>query len=269
MWQGLDASEGKLYDWDSDSTYIHNPPFFESTEASPKPVQDIKSAYCLLNLGDSVTTDHISPAGKIANNSPAAEFLKSKGITPKDYNTYGSRRGNDEIMARGTFANVRLINKMVDQVGPTTIHVPSGEEMAVFDAAAKYQKDGHQQIVIAGKEYGTGSSRDWAAKGPYLQGISAVIAESFERIHRSNLVGMGILPLQFKTGENAESHGITGKERFSLNLNGGNLDVGSDIDVTSDCGKKFKAVVRLDTDPEKEYFKNGGILHYVLRKLNK
>lgn len=170
-------------------------------------------------------------------------------------------------MARGTFANVRLINKMVDQVGPTTKHVPTGEEMAVFEAAEKYQNDGHQQIVLAGKEYGTGSSRDWAAKGPKLQGVNAVIAESFERIHRSNLVGMGILPLQFKEGENADKHGLTGHERFSLNLEGGNLKVGQEIEVKADNGKSFKAVVRLDTDPEIEYFKNGGILQYVLRKL--
>lgn len=266
-WQGLEAGSGSIYEWDESSTYIHNPPFFQSTEDQPQPIPDIKDAYCLLNVGDSVTTDHISPAGKIANNSPAAKYLGAKGVSAKDFNTYGSRRGNDEIMARGTFANVRLINKMVEKVGPTTIHVPSGDELAVFEAAERYQNDGHQQIVLAGKEYGTGSSRDWAAKGPKLQGVNAVIAESFERIHRSNLVGMGILPLQFKDGQNADSLGLTGKERFSLNLSGGDLSVNQELEVTTDGGKKFTAVIRLDTDPEIEYFKNGGILQYVLRKL--
>jgi len=167
-WQELEASKGAIYEWDESSTYIHNPPFFQQTQNEPQAINDIKDAYCLLNVGDSVTTDHISPAGKIAANSPAAKYLAAKGVKPRDFNTYGARRGNDEIMARGTFANVRLINKMVDQVGPTTKHVPSGEEMAVFEAAEKYQKEGHQQIVLAGKEYGTGSSRDWAAKGPKL-----------------------------------------------------------------------------------------------------
>jgi len=267
MWQELKASKGAIYEWDEKSTYIHNPPFFQNTKNEPVPIKDIKDAFCLLNVGDSVTTDHISPAGKISAKSPAAKYLASKGVKPADFNTYGARRGNDEIMARGTFANTRLINKMVDKVGPTTKHVPSGEELAVFEAAERYQKDGHQQIILAGKEYGTGSSRDWAAKGPKLQGVDAVIAESFERIHRSNLVGMGILPLQFKDGENADKLGLTGHERFSLNLQGGNLKVGQEIEVTTDKGKKFKAVVRLDTDPEIEYFKNGGILQYVLRKL--
>lgn len=192
----------------------------------PAPIKDIKSAYCLLNLGDSVTTDHISPAGKISNNSPAARYLQSKGVQPKDFNTYGARRGNDEIMARGTFANIRLINKMLDKVGPNTIHIPSGETLAVYDAAEKYMKEGKDMIVLANNEYGSGSSRDWAAKGPYLQGIKAVIAESYERIHRSNLVGMGVLPFQFKKGENAETLGLNGKEEFSFSLNSGNLKVG-------------------------------------------
>lgn len=216
MWQDLDAPEGKLYSWDSESTYIHNPPFFASTTSDIKPIESIKGAHCLLNMGDSITTDHISPAGKIAKNSPAAVYLKERGIAEKDFNSYGSRRGNDEIMARGTFANVRLINKMVDQVGPTTKHVPSGKEMAIFDAAHEYMKEGHSTILLAGKEYGSGSSRDWAAKGPYLQGVKAAIAESYERIHRSNLVGMGILPLQFKDGENADSLGLTGDEKFNI-----------------------------------------------------
>jgi aconitate hydratase len=204
----------------------------------------------LLNVGDSITTDHISPAGKIAGNSPAARYLAEKGVSSKDFNTYGSRRGNDEIMARGTFANVRLINKLVDKVGPETVHVPSGEQMAVYDAAAKYQEAGVDTIILAGNEYGSGSSRDWAAKGPFLQGVKAVIAQSYERIHRSNLVGMGILPMQFKAGESADSLGLTGHEKFSIDLNGGNLAVGQDIEVTTDCGKKFKVVCRLDTEPE-------------------
>lgn len=176
-------------------------------------------------MGDSITTDHISPAGKIAKNSPAARFLAERGISDKDFNSYGSRRGNDQIMARGTFANVRLINKMVEKTGPTTMHVPSGKEMAIFDAAAEYQAAGIDSIILAGKEYGSGSSRDWAAKGPYLQGVKVVIAESYERIHRSNLLGMGILPLQFKEGENADHFGLTGNEQFNVDIQGGNLEV--------------------------------------------
>jgi len=223
MWQGLEAPSGKLYDWDEKSTYIANPPFFATTESDLNPIDDIKSAHCLLNLGDSITTDHISPAGKIAKNSPAARYLEEKGIGAKDFNSYGSRRGNDNIMARGTFANVRLINKMVPQTGPTTVHIPTGEEMAIFDAANKYKSAGQDTIILAGKEYGSGSSRDWAAKGPYLQGVKAVIAESYERIHRSNLVGMGILPMQFKAGENADSHGLNGSEQFDIDMQGGKL----------------------------------------------
>lgn len=177
-------------------------------------------------MGDSITTDHISPAGKISNNSPAARYLMERGVEPKDFNTYGARRGNFEVMARGTFANTRLINKMMDKTGPQTVHIPTGEKVAVFDAADKYMRDGKDLIILAGQEYGSGSSRDWAAKGPYLQGVKATIAESYERIHRSNLVGMGIIPLQFKKGENADSLGLNGKETFSINLNGGNLKVG-------------------------------------------
>lgn len=267
MWQGLEAPAGKLYTWDESSTYIHNPPFFQKMSAEPAPIDSIKGANVLLNVGDSITTDHISPAGKIAADSPAARYLAEKGIKPRDFNTYGARRGNDEIMARGTFANVRLINKLVDKVGPETVHVPSGEQMAVFDAAAKYQEAGTDTIILAGNEYGSGSSRDWAAKGPFLQGVKAVIAQSYERIHRSNLVGMGILPMQFKAGESADSHGLTGHEKFSIDLQGGNLTVGQDIEVTTDCGKKLTVTCRLDTEPEIEYLKNGGILNYVLRKL--
>ena len=211
-WNSLKAPEGKIYEWDESSTYIHDLPFFKAMGMELPKIADITDAYCLLNLGDSITTDHISPAGKIAKGSPAARYLEERKIAAKDFNTYGARRGNDEIMARGTFANVRIINKMVEKVGSRTVHVPSGEEIAIFDAADKYMKDGHQLVVLAGKEYGSGSSRDWAAKGPYLQGIKAVIAQSYERIHRSNLVGMGVLPLQFKEGEGADSLGLNGKE---------------------------------------------------------
>ena len=268
-WNNLECPEGKLFSWSDDSTYIHNPPFFQSMELDLPKINDVKDAYCLLNVGDSITTDHISPAGKIAKNSPAAKYLEGKGVAAKDFNTYGARRGNDEVMARGTFANVRLMNKLAEGQGPKTLHIPSGETVAVFDAAQKYRDEGHQTIILAGKEYGSGSSRDWAAKGPYLQGVKAVIAQTYERIHRSNLVGMGILPLQFKEGEGADTLGFDGKEQFSINLNGGDLAVGQDIEVTSSTGKTFTAICRLDTAVEVAYFQNGGILHYVLRKLLK
>lgn len=222
----MEAPEGKLYTWDESSTYIHNPPFFQKLGAGLTPVESINDAHVLLNVGDSITTDHISPAGKISNGSPAARYLESKGVAPKDFNTYGARRGNDEIMARGTFANVRLINKLVDKVGPETVHIPSGEKMAVFDAANAYSEANKDTIILAGNEYGSGSSRDWAAKGPFLQGVKGVIAQSYERIHRSNLVGMGILPMQFLPGENADSHGLSGHETFNIDLSGGNLKTG-------------------------------------------
>ena len=267
MWQKLEAPTGKLYTWDEKSTYIHNPPFFQSITSDLKPVKSVENANVLLNVGDSITTDHISPAGKIAANSPAARYLESKGVAPKDFNTYGARRGNDEIMARGTFANVRIINKMVDKVGPETVHIPSGKKMAIFDAANEYISTNTDTIILAGNEYGSGSSRDWAAKGPFLQGVKAVIAQSYERIHRSNLVGMGILPMQFKDGENADTHGLDGTETFNIDLQGGNLKSGQDIMVTTTSGKKFAVTCRLDTEPEVEYLKNGGILNYVLRKL--
>lgn len=268
-WNNLEAPSGKLFEWDDKSTYIHNPPFFQSMELDLPKITNVKDAYCLLNVGDSITTDHISPAGKIAKNSPAAKYLESKGVEPKHFNTYGARRGNDEVMARGTFANVRLMNKLAEGQGPKTTHIPSGEVMSVFDAAEKYQNDGQHLIILAGKEYGSGSSRDWAAKGPYLQGVKAVIAQTYERIHRSNLVGMGILPLQFKDGEGADTLGFDGKENFSINLNGGDLEVNQEIEVEASNGTKFKAIVRLDTAVEIAYYKNGGILHYVLRKLLK
>ena len=248
---------------------IKNPPFFSHTQKEVSKVEDIKEAYVLLNMGDSITTDHISPAGKILANSPTGRYLKEHGVQPKDFNTYGAMRGNFEAMQRGTFANNRLINKMVDKVGPNTVHVPSGETLAVWDVAEKYMNDGKQTILFAGKEYGSGSSRDWAAKGPYLQGIKAVVAESYERIHRSNLVGMGILPLQFNAGESADSLKLDDKTTYSINVNGGNLKVGQDIEVKASNGKTFTAKVRIDTEPELAYYNNGGILQYVLRKILK
>jgi len=266
-WNSLVAPEGKQYQWKESSTYIHDPPFFKNYELQPREIKDFSNGYCLLNMGDSITTDHISPAGNISKNSPAGRFLLAKGVAQADFNTYGARRGNDEIMARGTFANIRLINKLVEKVGPQTLHIPSGKVMDIFDAAELYMKEGHQLIILAGQEYGSGSSRDWAAKGPLLQGVKVVIVESYERIHRSNLVGMGILPLQFVSGENADKLGLTGKEKFSIQLRKGDLKVGEILDVHVDNGKTFKAKARLDTEVELAYFKNGGILQYVLRKM--
>lgn len=266
-WRALQVSESLLYPWDDKSTYIHHPPYFQGLTAEPGAAKDIKDAFCLLNLGDSITTDHISPAGDIAKNSPAAAFLKERGVQPADFNTYGARRGNDQIMARGTFANIRLINKLAGKPGPNTVHVPSGELLSVYDAAARYQSEGRDLIVLGGKDYGSGSSRDWAAKGPKLQGVKAIIAVSFERIHRSNLAGMGIIPLQFKAGEDAEKLGLTGKETFSIDLTSKPLQVGQTVTVHVSTGKTFEARLRLDTPVELTYFKHGGILPYVLRKL--
>jgi len=267
-WNNLQAPTGQLFEWSDSSTYIHHPPFFQGMSKDvPSEVSQIKDAACLCLFGDSVTTDHISPAGNIAKTSVAAKFLNSQGVEPKDFNSYGARRGNDEIMARGTFANVRLVNKMVEKPGPMTLHVPSGETLPIYEAAMRYKQSGSPTIVLAGKEYGSGSSRDWAAKGPYLQGIKAVIAQSYERIHRSNLLGMGILPLEFKNGEGAESLGLNGHETFSFEFGGNTLSVGQDVTVTASTGKTFVCKCRLDTEPEVAYYQNGGILRYVLRKL--
>ncbi|CDJ60869.1 aconitate hydratase, putative [Eimeria maxima] len=267
-WQALETSDSRvLYDWRDDSTYIHNPPFFKTMERALPLIPDIRSAYCLLSVGDSITTDHISPAGNIAKDSPAAKYLQSLGVERKDFNTYGSRRGNDEVMVRGTFANIRLVNKMCPSAGPKAMHLPTNEILPVSEVAERYRAEGQPMIVLAGKEYGSGSSRDWAAKGPYLQGVKAVIAESFERIHRSNLVGMGILPLQFLEGQSADTLKLTGRERFNIALNGGRLVPGSIVRVSTDCGKSFEAKCRIDTDVEVEYFRNGGALHYVLRNM--
>jgi aconitate hydratase len=266
-WNSLHAPEGEFFEWSDESTYIHNPPFFDTLTPQLPQIHDIQGAHVLLNLGDSITTDHISPAGNIARSSPAGRYLEARGVSRADFNSYGSRRGNDQIMARGTFANIRLINKLLSKPGPRTLYLPTGEELDIFDAVEKYKSDGTPLVVLAGKEYGSGSSRDWAAKGPYLLAIKAVIAESYERIHRSNLVGMGILPLQYKEGQNAESLGLTGHEKFSIPLNGGNLLVKEELTVRTEDGKEFQVTARLDTDVELEYFKNQGILHYVLRKL--
>lgn len=267
-WNSLVAPEGALYPWDDASTYIHNPPFFQTMGVEPPTTGSIENAFCLLNLGDSITTDHISPAGNISRSSPAARYLNAKSVEVADFNTYGARRGNDEVMARGTFANIRLINKLVDKPGPKTIHVPSGENLDIFDAAQRYIDAAQPTIILAGADYGSGSSRDWAAKGPYLQGVKAVIAVSYERIHRSNLVGMGIVPLMFNAGESADSLNLTGKEQFTIDLSG-TLSPGMSITVKVSDGRTFTTKLRFDTELEIAYYRHGGILHYVLRNLLK
>ncbi|KAL0114126.1 hypothetical protein PUN28_011439 [Cardiocondyla obscurior] len=264
-WASLVAPDGKLYPWDVNSTYIKNPPYFDNLQKELPPIKSITKGRVLVNLADSVTTDHISPAGSIARNSPAARYLASRGLTPKDFNSYGSRRGNDAVMARGTFANIRLVNKFIGKAGPRTIYIPTNEEMDVFDAAEKYAKDGTPLIALVGKEYGSGSSRDWAAKGPYLLGIRAVIAESYERIHRSNLVGMGIIPLQYLPGENAESLGLTGYEQYDIAIPT-NCQPGEKITVNAD-NNKFEVIARFDTEVDLTYFKHGGILNYMIRTM--
>ncbi|RNF05489.1 cytosolic aconitase [Trypanosoma rangeli] len=266
-WNALEVKEGKLYDWNPNSTYIHCPPYFENMTMEITPNTVIKDAACLALFGDSITTDHISPAGNIAKDSPAAKFLQNSGVERKDFNTYGARRGNDLVMLRGTFANTRLGNRIIGegQTGPFTIHFPTNEKMYIVDAAMRYQAENIPLIILAGKEYGSGSSRDWAAKGPFLQGVKVVIAESFERIHRSNLVGMGIVPLQFKQGENVQSLGLTGKERYSFDFSAG-LCPGQEVTVRKDDGSSFNAILRIDTEMEVKYMESGGILQYVLRE---
>ncbi|GFO09494.1 aconitate hydratase [Plakobranchus ocellatus] len=265
-WNSLEAPASNLYPWDEKSTYIKSPPFFETMEREVPGVQSIKDAAVLLNLGDSVTTDHISPAGSIARNSSAARYLASRGLVPREFNSYGSRRGHDEVMARGTFANIRLVNKFVSKPGPRTIHHPTGDEMDIFDAVQLYKQAGQPLIILAGKEYGSGSSRDWAAKGPWILGVRAVIAESYERIHRSNLAGMGIVPLQFQQGETAESLGLTGKETYTLDLPP-ELIPGQLVTVQVNDGRSFQAKLRFDTEVELTYFRHGGILNYMVRRM--
>ena len=271
-WKEIQIPGSDLYEWNETSTYIHHPPYFQSLTLDVPPVSDIKGARVLCIFRDSITTDHISPAGNIAADSPAGKYLQGRGVQPKDFNSYGARRGNDLVMARGTFANIRLKNLLVDpKEGNLTKHFPEGEEMSIYDAAMEYQSEGIPVIVIAGKEYGTGSSRDWAAKGPNLQGVKAVIAESFERIHRSNLVGMGILPLRFMEGQNAESLGLTGDEAFDIEGLSETLAPKSVLTVRAkqidESVIEFKTTALLNTQVEVNYYRNGGILHTVLRNL--
>ncbi len=269
-WNSIRVPQGKIYAWDTASTYVKNPPYFDGMSMRPVPVGDIQGARVLALLGDSVTTDHISPAGNISKTSPAAKYLMDLGVKPVDFNSYGARRGNHEVMMRGTFANIRLRNLLLPGTeGGVTPQMPSGERMSIYDAAMRYKEERTPLLIFAGKEYGTGSSRDWAAKGTMLLGVKAVIAESFERIHRSNLIGMGVLPLQFQDGENAQSLGLTGREVFNVTgVNGGNAKV---VTVTASpaAGKpiRFDVRVRIDTPKEREYLRHGGILHYVLRQL--
>ncbi|MDJ0917832.1 MAG: aconitate hydratase AcnA [Woeseiaceae bacterium] len=269
-WKGMDSPEGEIYQWDADSTYVKNPPYFDGMTLDTADVEDIRGARVLALLGDSVTTDHISPAGSIAADSPAAEYLRNEGVEQKDFNSYGSRRGNHEVMMRGTFANIRLRNQLAPGTeGGWTKHQPSGEQMSIFDAALQYKAEGTPLVVLAGTEYGTGSSRDWAAKGTLLLGVKAVIAKSFERIHRSNLIGMGVLPLQFRDGEGADTLGLDGTETFDIQ---GQTDPDADfvtVTATASDGstKSFEARVRIDTPKERDYYEHGGILHYVLRQL--
>ncbi len=268
QWKSMPVPTGDLYEWDPASTYVKHPPFFEGLTAEPPPVEAIEGARVLVYLGDSVTTDHISPAGAIKKDSPAGRYLVERGVEPRDFNSYGSRRGNHEVMMRGTFANVRLRNKLVPGVeGGFTRHLTSGEQMSIYDAAMRFVREGVPLIVLAGKEYGSGSSRDWAAKGTRLLGVRAVIAASYERIHRSNLIGMGVLPLQFADGEDAESLGLTGEETFDIGSPEHKRQV--EVFATRPDGSKvrFLANVRLDTPQEAEYYRHGGILHYVLRQL--
>jgi len=271
-WKTLPVPTGELYHWDSESTYVQEPPYFIDMSPQPQPVQDITGARVLVLVGDSVTTDHISPAGAIARTSPAAQYLVNNDVEPRDFNSYGSRRGNHEVMVRGTFANIRLRNQLVPgKEGNLTVYLPTGEEMSIYDASYLYQRDNIPLLAIAGKEYGSGSSRDWAAKGPMLLGIKAIIAESYERIHRSNLVGMGVLPLQFKPGENLTTFGLDGTETFAISGIADNLTPHKVMTVTATTSDgssvSFEAVARIDSKVEVGYYKNGGILQTVLRRL--
>lgn len=269
-WNSIDSPTGEIYEWAPDSTYVRNPPYFEGMTLDTQPVTNINGARVLALLGDSVTTDHISPAGSIAADSPAAEYLRAKGVKASDFNSYGSRRGNHEVMMRGTFANIRLKNQLAPGTeGGWTRHQPSDEQMSIYDAALQYQNNGTPLVILAGKEYGTGSSRDWAAKGTMLLGVEAVIAASYERIHRSNLIGMGVLPLQFMEGENAGSLGLTGKEIFDIEGHGDADAEAVSVTATPEGGEpiRFKALIRIDTPKERDYFEHGGILQYVLRQL--
>jgi aconitate hydratase len=272
MWKTIQTSDTLLYPWDPQSTYIQEPPFYSAIGKNPGSYPEIRGARALAIFGDSITTDHISPAGSIALNSPAGKYLLAQGVEFKDFNSYGSRRGNDRVMVRGTFANTRIKNRLVPGVeGGVTVHLPDGEQMSIYDAAMKYKEEGTPLIVLAGKEYGTGSSRDWAAKGPLLLGVWAVIAESFERIHRSNLAGMGIYPLQYMPGENAETLGLTGREVFAITGMDAGIKPGMQLTVTAEAedGKRtqFQVIARLNTANEIDYIRNGGILQTALLEM--
>ena len=268
----MPSPTGDRFEWDVRSTYIKRPPFFEGMGRTAPPPSDVRGARVLALLGDSITTDHISPAGSIKKDSPAGRYLVGLGVDPKDFNSYGARRGNHEVMMRGTFANIRLRNLLVPGVeGGVTVYLPSGERMSIYDAAMRYQKDGTPLLVIAGKEYGTGSSRDWAAKGTLLLGVRAVLAESYERIHRSNLVGMGVLPLQFLPGESAAQHGLAGTETYDVAGIAEDLEPGKHLTVRAKGAdgtiRTFDVVARVDTPDDVEYYRHGGLLLYVLRGL--
>jgi len=265
-WRNLDVPDSEVFEWKDESTYVRRPPYFEDMSSEPEPLSDIESARVLALLGDSVTTDHISPAGAIRRDSPAGRYLQEHGVEQADFNSYGSRRGNHEVMIRGTFANIRLRNQLVPDVeGGVTRYLPTDEQMSIYDAAQKYAEDGTPLVVLAGAEYGSGSSRDWAAKGTLLLGVRAVIAQSYERIHRSNLIGMGVLPLQFPEGESAQSLGLTGEEEFTITGLAGTDEIPESVHVKAG-DTEFDATVRIDTPAEAEYFQHGGILKYVLRK---
>ncbi|HJK97077.1 MAG TPA: hypothetical protein RMF84_07630 [Polyangiaceae bacterium LLY-WYZ-14_1] len=267
QWRKVDVSGGDLFDWDDASTYIRKPSFFDGLGPEPPALADVEGARVLALLGDSVTTDHISPAGAIAPDSPAGRYLQERGVAIRDFNSYGSRRGNHEVMVRGTFANIRLRNQLAPGTeGGITRHLPSGEQTTIYDAAMRYAGEGVPLVVLAGKEYGTGSSRDWAAKGTFLLGVKAVIAESFERIHRSNLIGMGVLPLQFRSGDSWKSLGLTGDEVFAIEGIASGLEAGGRVTVQAG-DRRFEADVRLDTPQEVAYYRHGGILNYVLRQM--
>jgi aconitate hydratase len=271
-WNEIPSSVGEIYEWDEKSDYIHQPPFFQNFGMQAGRIEEIRGARPLGIFGDSVTTDHISPAGAIKATSPAGQYLKSRGIEPTDFNSYGSRRGNDLVMTRGTFANVRIKNLMVPGVeGGVTIHHPTGEQMSIYDAAVKYEGEGVPLVILAGHEYGTGSSRDWAAKGTRLLGVKAVVAASFERIHRSNLVGMGVLPLQFAEGTSAQSLGLDGSETYAITGLSDAIQPGQmvTLEITRQDGKRESVPVklRIDTPIEIDYYRHGGILPFVLREL--
>jgi aconitate hydratase len=270
QWQNLVAPTDKAYKWEAASTYVKEAPFFQNLSPEPAPIQPIANARVLLMLGDSITTDHISPAGSFSAQTPAGKYLLDRGVPIDEFNSYGSRRGNDEVMLRGTFANVRIKNKLATKEGGFTTHLPSGEEMTVYEASVRYKESKTPLLILAGKEYGSGSSRDWAAKGTYLLGVRAVIAESYERIHRSNLVGMGVLPLQFTAGENRESLGLDGTEIFTIAGLNSSIIPSQILSVTAENAygmlKNFSVVSRLDSKIEIDYYRNGGILQYMLRQ---